>query len=158
MEFGFHTIRKFKFLTKNQHFHRFTSFSPTFFWQFFSRNQSCQQLKGPKPQHFHEFFTKENQSWIFGQKMKISNSVDSIFLHWTNIWFVSFLFYSLFSRLEFLEKTSTLAFLFGRFSDTPQRYWKRSFLNFNSYLGVPFQLTLQQFQSIFFLFFWLIKL
>ena len=57
-------------------------FHPKFFWQFFSWNQSCQQLKCLKPQHFHEFFTKEkstifsgNQSWIFGQKMKISNSV-----------------------------------------------------------------------------------
>ena len=33
-------------------------FHPTFFWQFFSWNQSCQQLKSPKPQHFHEFFTQ----------------------------------------------------------------------------------------------------
>ena len=85
-------------------------FHPNFFWQFFSLNQSCQQLKSPKPQHFHEFFNQifltiflvksklstanksktttfsrgfhpkkstifsENQSWIFGQKMKISNS------------------------------------------------------------------------------------
>ena len=31
----------------------FTSFSPKFFWQFFSWNRSCQQLKSPKPQHFH---------------------------------------------------------------------------------------------------------
>ena len=61
----------------------FTSFSPKFFWQFFSWIQSCQQLKSPKPQHFHEFFIQIffwhffswNQSWIFGQKMKISNSV-----------------------------------------------------------------------------------
>ena len=57
-------------------------FHPNFFWQFFSWNQSCQQLKSPKPQHFHEFFTQNNstifsgnQSWIFGQKMKILNSV-----------------------------------------------------------------------------------
>mgnify|MGYP006975451374 CR=1 FL=1 len=57
-------------------------FHQNFFWQFFSWNQSCQQLKSPKPQHFHEFFTQikstiftGNQSWIFGQKMKISNSV-----------------------------------------------------------------------------------
>ena len=63
-----------------QHFHEF---SPNFFWQFFSWNQSCQLLKRAKPQHFHEFFTPKNwqfsrgnQSWIFGQKMKISNSVD----------------------------------------------------------------------------------
>ena len=60
----------------------FTSFSQNFFWQFFSWNQSCQQLKSLKPQHFHEFFTPKkstifsgNQSWIFGQKMKISNSL-----------------------------------------------------------------------------------
>ena len=56
-------------------------FHPNFFWQFFSWNQSCQQLKCPKPQFFHEFSPKKstifsgNQSWIFGQKMKISNSV-----------------------------------------------------------------------------------
>ena len=62
--------------------HNFTSFSPNFFLQFFSWNQSCQQLRSPKPQQFHEFFHPKkstifsrNQSWIFGQKMKISNSV-----------------------------------------------------------------------------------
>ena len=81
----FHTIRKVKFLSKNliltkpQYFHEF--FTQIFFLQFFSWNQSCQQIKSPKPQHFHEFFTPKkidnhrNQSWIFGQKMKISNSV-----------------------------------------------------------------------------------
>ena len=81
-----HTILKVKFvfknliLTKSQHFHEF--FIQKFFGQFFSWNESCQQLKSPKPQHFHEFFTPKkstiftgNQSWIFGQKMKISNSV-----------------------------------------------------------------------------------
>ena len=54
-------------------------FHPNFFDQFFSWNQSCQQLKSPEPQHFHEFFTPKNrqffsgnQSRIFGQKMKIS--------------------------------------------------------------------------------------
>ena len=31
-------------------------FHPIFFWQFFSWNQSWQQLKSPKPQHFYEFF------------------------------------------------------------------------------------------------------
>ena len=36
-----------------------TVFHPNFFWQFFSWNQSCQQLKSPKPQHFHEFFTQK---------------------------------------------------------------------------------------------------
>ena len=72
-----HTVPLFdKTLTFSRVFH------PKFFWQFFSWNQSCQQLKSPKPQHFHEFFTPQkstissgNQSWIFGQKMKISNSV-----------------------------------------------------------------------------------
>ena len=60
----------------------FTNFSPKFFWQFFSSNQSCQQLKSPKPQHFHEFspktirqFFSGKSKWIFGQKIKISNSV-----------------------------------------------------------------------------------
>ena len=79
---GSHTILKVKFLSKNsilnkpQHFREF--FTQIFFWQFFSWNQSCQQLKSPKPQHFHEFspkanlqFFSGNQSWIFGQKMKI---------------------------------------------------------------------------------------
>ena len=83
-----HTILKVNFLSKNsistkpQNFHEF--FTQFFFWQFFSWNQSCQQLKSPKPQHFHEFFHPKkstifsgNQSWIFGQKMKISNSVTS---------------------------------------------------------------------------------
>ena len=63
-------------LTKKiQYFHEFFT---QFFWQSFSWNQSCQQLKSPKPQHFHEFspktirqFFSGNQSWIFEQKMKI---------------------------------------------------------------------------------------
>ena len=42
----------------------FTSFSPKFFWQFFSWNQSCQQLKSPKPQHFHEFFTQKIDNFL----------------------------------------------------------------------------------------------
>ena len=57
-------------------------FHEFFTWQFFSWNQSCQQLKSPKPQHFHEFsppknrqFSREIKSWIFEPKMKISNSV-----------------------------------------------------------------------------------
>ena len=61
---------------------------PFFFWQFFSWNQSCQQLKSPKPQHFHQFFTPKkstifsgNLSWIFGQKVKSSNSVRPITLY-----------------------------------------------------------------------------
>ena len=67
-------------MTKPQHFHEF-------FKQFFSWNQSCQQLKSPKPQHFHEFFTPKNRQFSreikveFGQKMKISNSVYCVQLH-----------------------------------------------------------------------------
>ena len=68
------------------HFDKTPTFSrvlhPNFFWQFFSWNQSCQQLKSPKPQHFHQFFIQNkstifsgNQSWIFGQKFDFSNSV-----------------------------------------------------------------------------------
>ena len=47
-------VQKFNF-DKTPTFSRV--FHPNFFWQFFSWNQSCQQLKSPKPQHFHEFFT-----------------------------------------------------------------------------------------------------
>ena len=69
-------VQKFNF-DKNPTISRI--FLLNYFWQFFSWNQSCQELKSPKPQHFHEFFTQKNrqfkQSWIFGQKMKISNSV-----------------------------------------------------------------------------------
>ena len=48
-------------------------FHPKFFWQFFSWNQSCQQLKSPKPQHFHEFF---NQFFLdnFSREIKVVNS------------------------------------------------------------------------------------
>ena len=42
-------------------FNKIPIFSPKFFWQFFSWNQSCHQLKSPKPQHFHEFFTQKNR-------------------------------------------------------------------------------------------------
>ena len=41
--------------------------------QFFSGNQSCQQLKGANPQHFHEFFTQiffDN----FSREIKVVNS------------------------------------------------------------------------------------
>ena len=47
----------------------FTSFSTKIFWQFFSWNQSCQQLKSPKPQHFHEFFVPKNRQ--FYRKFKV---------------------------------------------------------------------------------------
>ena len=61
--FRLRTILKVKFFCPKIQFWQnpniFKSFSPKFFWQFFSWNQSCQQLKSPKPQHFHEFFTKK---------------------------------------------------------------------------------------------------
>ena len=77
----FHTIQKVKFLskksilTKPQHFHEF--FTQFFFWQFFSWNQSCQQLKSPKPQHFHEFFTQIFFLAIFLVKSKLSTAKKS---------------------------------------------------------------------------------
>ena len=60
-----HTILKVKWQIPNI----FTSFSPKFFWQFFSWNQRCQQLKSPKPQHFHEFFTQKNRQ--FSREIKV---------------------------------------------------------------------------------------
>ena len=55
------TIQNVKFLSKNSILTKNPTvsrvFQPNYFWQFFSWNQSCQQLKSPKPQHFHEFFT-----------------------------------------------------------------------------------------------------
>ena len=45
-------------------------FHPTFFWQYFSWNQSCQQLKSPKPQHFHEFFTPKNRQFSLEIKVE----------------------------------------------------------------------------------------
>ena len=59
-------VQKFN-LTKPQHFHKF--FTQIFFWQFFSWNQSCQQLKSPKPQHFHEFFTKKIDNFLGKSKL-----------------------------------------------------------------------------------------
>ena len=47
----------------------FTSLSPNFFGQFFSWNQSCQQLKSPKPQHFQDFFTQKNRQ--FSREIKV---------------------------------------------------------------------------------------
>ena len=51
-------VQKFNF-DKTPTFSRV--FHPNFFRQFFSWDQSCQQLKRPKPQHFHEFFTPKNR-------------------------------------------------------------------------------------------------
>ena len=53
-------------------FSAFTLFEESNFYptlQFFSGNQSCQQLKSPKPQHFHEFFTQKDRQ--FSRKIKI---------------------------------------------------------------------------------------
>ena len=70
----FHTIRKVKFLSKNSILTKIPTFSrvfhPIFFWQFFSWNQSCQQLKSPKPQHFHEFFTPQKNRQ-FSREIKV---------------------------------------------------------------------------------------
>ena len=57
------TAKKSKTTTFSRVFH------PNFFWQFFSWNQSCQQLKIPKPKHFHEFFTPKNQQ--FSREIKV---------------------------------------------------------------------------------------
>ena len=46
---------KSSFFVQKFNFDKTPTFSPNFFCQFFSWNQSCQQLKSPKPQHFHEF-------------------------------------------------------------------------------------------------------
>ena len=59
-------VQKFNF-DKTPTFSRV--FHPNFFWQFFSWNQSCQQLKSPKPQHFHEFFTPKNRQ--FSREIKV---------------------------------------------------------------------------------------
>ena len=58
----------------------FTSFLPNFFWQFFSWNQSCQQLKSPKSQHFHEFFAPKNRQ--FSREIKVE-FMDKKWRFWT---------------------------------------------------------------------------
>ena len=59
-------VQKFNF-DKTTTFSRV--FHPKFFWQFFSWNQSCQQLKSPKPQHFHEFSAQKIRQ--FSQEIKV---------------------------------------------------------------------------------------
>ena len=54
-------VQKFNF-DKTPTFSRV--FHPNFFWQFFSWNQSCQQLNSSKPQHFHKFFTPKNRQFL----------------------------------------------------------------------------------------------
>ena len=44
-------------------------FNQNFFWQFFSWNQSCQQLKSAKPQHFHEFFSPKIDNFLGKSKL-----------------------------------------------------------------------------------------
>ena len=64
---------KSQFFVQKFNFDNTPTFSCLMFWQFFSWNQSCQQLKSPKTQHFHEFFTK----FFFGnfsREMKVVNS------------------------------------------------------------------------------------
>ena len=75
-------VQKFNF-DKTPTFSR--GFHPKFFWQLFSWNQSCQKPKKPKTTTFSRLFHPKkstnysgNQSWIFGQKLKISNSVKAI--------------------------------------------------------------------------------
>ena len=60
----------------------FTSFSPKFFLTIFLVKSKLSTAKKPKTTTFSRVFHSEkstifleNQSWIFGQKMKISNSV-----------------------------------------------------------------------------------
>ena len=62
-----HLFYHFAILTKPQHFHEFFT---KYLWQFFSWNQSCQQLKSPKPQHFHEFFTQKIDNFL--RKLKFN--------------------------------------------------------------------------------------
>ena len=59
-------VQKFNF-DKTPTFSRV--FHPKVFWQFFSWNQSCQQLKSPKPQHFHEFFTPKIDNFLGKSKL-----------------------------------------------------------------------------------------
>ena len=56
------TTKKCKTTTFSRVFH------PNFFRQFFSWNQSCQQLKSPKPQHFHEFFPPKKSTIFSGNQ------------------------------------------------------------------------------------------
>ena len=64
----------------------FTTFSPKFVWQFFSWNQSCQQLKSPKPQRFHEFFTpKKIDNYLGKPKLNFwtkNEDFEQCVIHW----------------------------------------------------------------------------
>ena len=80
-----HTIRKVKFLsnysilTKPQHFHEF--FTQNFFHIFLVKSKLSTAKKSKTTTFSRVFHPKKltifsgNQSWIFGQKMRISNSV-----------------------------------------------------------------------------------
>ena len=48
-------------------------FHSIFFWQLFSWNPSCQQLKSPKPQHFHEFSPQKIDSFLEKSKLNFGH-------------------------------------------------------------------------------------
>ena len=101
--FFFTLFEKSNFCPKIQFWHNhniFTSFPPKLFWQFFSWNQSCQQLRSPKPQHFHEFFILKNRQflrkikvefldkkWRFRTVWKYSEKIAN--LNWIFLWILS---------------------------------------------------------------------
>merc|ERR1712049_56959 len=110
-----HTIRKVKFLSKNsiltkpQHFHEF--FTQNFFLTIFLVKSKLSTVKKSKTTTFSQVFHPEkstifsgNQSRIFGQKIKISNSVK---------------FYSLFSSIRSInvDQISTRIETHGRRSE-----------------------------------------
>ena len=72
-------VQKFNFdktLTFSRVFHS------KFFWQFFSWNQSCQQLKNLKPQHFHEFFTGKSKLNFWRKNEDFEQCVALLYLIW----------------------------------------------------------------------------
>ena len=85
-------------------------FHPIFFLQFFSWNQSFQQLKSPKPQHFHEFFTPKNRQ--FPREIKVE-FLDKKWRFWTVWlrWFTCLIRTSHFSLASEICLTSSSFFL-----------------------------------------------
>ena len=62
-----------RFLRAKPHYSKSQIFVQNSTLQFFSGNQSCQQLKSANPQYFHEFFTQiffDN----FSREIKVVNS------------------------------------------------------------------------------------
>ena len=85
VRFTMHTIRKVKFLSKNSILTKLLTFSRVFhpiFLTFFLVKSKLSTAKKYKTKTFSRVFHPKkgsgNQSWIFGQKMKISNSVDEL--------------------------------------------------------------------------------